>query len=186
MTDGGSQPVTVLFVCTANRIRSPFAAAVARRTAAEEGLGLRIDSAGLDPGGLPAMDRMVEVASGYGIDLSDHVSRQVSHQLINASDLVVAMTGSHVMDLGGAFAEARPRTVTLREAATWVTTTGAPGWEPHIVRNWAREVTRRPLAALLDGEVDVADPVGRPRRVHRRTAAEIVELVEQLFSNHST
>lgn len=131
------------------------------------------------------MDRMVEVASGYGIDLSDHVSRQVSHQLIDASDLVVAMTGSHVMDLAAAFPDAKARTITLREAAAAASTTGAPLWEPARLRGWAAGMTRRPLSTLLGGEVDIADPVGRPRRVHRRTAAEIVELVEQLCSNHS-
>lgn len=177
-------PVSVLFVCTANRIRSPFAAAVARRTAAEEGLGLRIESAGLDPGGIPAMDRMVEVASGYGVDLSDHMSREVTDELIDATDLVVAMTGSHVIDLAGTFPEAQARTVTLREAASAVTTIGAPEWEPNAVRRWAAKVTQRPLATLLGGEVDIADPVGRSRRVHKRTAAEIIEHLEQLLVPH--
>lgn len=182
-TAGGG---SILFVCTANRIRSPFAAAVARRIVAEHELSLTVSSAGLDPGGLAAMDQMVGVAERFDIDLSGHESRQVTRELVDASDLVIAMTGAHVIDLAGAHPDAVNRVATLREAAAAASAElGPPRWKPPAMRAWAARVTQRPLEVLLGGEVDVADPVGRSKRIHRRTATLINELTEQFLVPHT-
>ena len=49
--------------------------------------------------------------------------------------------------------------------------TGAPDWKagtPEQVYDWASEVSQRPIAVLLSGSMDVADPVGRATRFYRR------------------
>lgn len=179
--NSGTATGSMLFVCTANRIRSPFAAAFASRVAAENNLALVASSAGLDEGGLPAMDQIVSVATRWDIDLRDHQSRQVTAGLIDNSDLVITMTGSHVVDLAATYPEALPRLVTLREAAQVAWETGAPQWDSAAMRDWGAQIAQRPLDVLLGGAVDVVDPVGSPRRVYKRTAGLIVDLVEQLL-----
>lgn len=177
-----TEPASILFICTANRIRSPFAAAVARSLITENGLPLMVSSAGLDQGGLPAMEPMVKVASRWGIDLRDHVSRQLTAELIANSDLMVTMTGAHVVELAGEYPEGLSRLVTLREAAAATQLNGSPGWTAAATQAWVAQVAQRPLDVLLSGNVDVADPVGSPKRVYKRTAGIIAELVEQLLA----
>jgi len=89
--------VSVLFVCTGNTCRSPFAEAVARR----EGHG-DAESAGL---GAYAGDRSPEdaivVARELGYDLSSHRARRLTEEMLERADVVVGMTAAHVAALGG-------------------------------------------------------------------------------------
>lgn len=71
------RPVGVLFVCYANIVRSPLAAAVFTRLAEARGLAsrFRVDSAGIGAdAGNPAHPGSVRVAAEHGIDLA-HKSR---------------------------------------------------------------------------------------------------------------
>jgi protein-tyrosine-phosphatase len=81
----------VLFVCTGNTCRSPFAAAVARRE------GLEAESAGLSAfeGSTPPEDA-VAVAAEYGVDLGAHRAQRLTPALLDEADVVVAMTGDHL------------------------------------------------------------------------------------------
>lgn len=175
------QPVHVLFVCTANRIRSPFAAAVANRMARDSGIPVVADSAGFGAAGLPAMDQMIRAAERFDIDLTDHLSRQLDATILESSHLVLTMTGRHVLDVGDIDSSALGRTLMLREAADGALRVGTPQWNAPAVRRWSAELTARPIDVLLRGELDVPDPVGRSQRVHRRTASEITDLVSTLL-----
>lgn len=172
-----------LFVCTANRVRSPLAAAVARRHLQRLGIDAQVRSAGFLQSGLAADTEMVAVADKLGLDLRDHLSTSLDVELLEGSDVIVAMTGEHVLDLVGISPDCRPRTLTLREWAA-ASEAGHPvrGWERAELRRWAAEVTERSLGLLLSGELDVADPVGRPRRHYRRTATEIEALLATAFA----
>jgi protein-tyrosine-phosphatase len=89
--------VRVLFVCTGNTCRSPFAEAVARR----EG-HVDAESAGLDAyaGDRPPEDA-VAVARELGYDLSSHRARPLTEDMLERSDVVVGMTAAHVAAIGG-------------------------------------------------------------------------------------
>ena len=173
--------VRMLFVCSANRIRSPYAAAVASEFAVAQGLPVVATSAGFGPEGLPAMNHMVAVARKEGIDLGGHRSRRLTGTLLGDSDLILTMTGQHVLDLADIDRGALGRALTIREAATAAMGEGAPSWNAQEVRNWAATAADRPLDGLLSGFTDVDDPVGASRRVHRRTATELRELLGRLF-----
>jgi protein-tyrosine phosphatase len=80
----------VLFVCTGNICRSPFAAAVGRRE------GLDASSAGTDVVLDCATEDGIAVAGEFGIDLRSHRSRQLTDELRGEADLVVTMR-----ELGG-------------------------------------------------------------------------------------
>ena len=99
---------SVLFVCTANRFRSPLAAGIFRQALAEQekektspwNIGRANDweagSAGtLAVSGLPALPHVVAAAKQLGIDLASHYSRQVSEELLSRYDLVLVVQESH-------------------------------------------------------------------------------------------
>jgi protein-tyrosine phosphatase len=89
---------SILFVCTANRFRSPLAAAILRKTLEEMGIAAswRIASAGTwaEPG-QPVMPGISEAAQRFGIDLSGHRSARVNSRLLSKYDLIVVMQGGH-------------------------------------------------------------------------------------------
>lgn len=97
----------LLFVCTGNTCRSPMAAAIARRVAAERGLpDVEIASAGT--GAVPgsgASDGAVLVVMEHGGDLAEHRARALTRELVTWADLVLVMGDRHlarVEELGGA------------------------------------------------------------------------------------
>ena len=88
----------VLFVCTGNICRSPFAEGLARRAAAARGLdGLEFASAGTFAQPRVPEDAVV-AARAYGVDLDEFVPRQLTPELVAEADAVVAMAPHHLDD----------------------------------------------------------------------------------------
>jgi protein-tyrosine phosphatase len=84
---------SVLFVCKGNICRSPFAAAVARRSAAAVRLrDLEIASAGLRvPHSIASPEDAVAAAGRCGIDMSGHRSAPLTPEMLGRFDLIVVM-----------------------------------------------------------------------------------------------
>jgi protein-tyrosine-phosphatase len=88
----------ILFVCTGNTCRSPFAEAVARREAQVD-----VESAGLTAyAGDQAPEDAIVVARELGYDLSAHRARPLTEEMLERSDVVVGMTAAHVAAVGRA------------------------------------------------------------------------------------
>ena len=140
---------SVLFVCTANRIRSPFAAALFRRkleTRGEDLASWRIESAGTwTEEGLPVWPPLLEIARRWNLDLSGHRSRPVSWALLRRFDLILVMESGHKEALRVEFPAAAERIFLLSEMA------GPP--------------------------FDVRDPVGRSRRTLEDTCILLDDLL---------
>jgi protein-tyrosine phosphatase len=171
------RPVRILFVCTANRVRSPLAEVVLRAHAERMALPVEARSAGELEDGLPASDEMVWAAKRLGHDLSGHLSTRLTDELVRWPDLIVTMTGMQVVDLVGVAVDLMPRTITLREWAQASDEHPLSDWTPQGVTDWVAPLTQRSINDLLSGQHDVEDPIGRPRRHFRRTAREIHELL---------
>lgn len=88
---------SILFVCTANRFRSPLAAAFLRKYLEERGIAAswHVSSAGTwAMPGLPVMPGIAEAARSFGIDLSNHQSVRVNRHILSRFDLILVMQAS--------------------------------------------------------------------------------------------
>ena len=118
--------VRVCFVCTGNTCRSPMAAAVANAVAKKYEKTLREKnlptieaiSAGLyandgDPISLHARDalEMADIPPVKGMDYREHVAHTVNKSDVQASDLIIGLSGGHCMELMMRFPEAAQKIV---------------------------------------------------------------------------
>jgi protein-tyrosine-phosphatase len=88
----------VLFVCTGNTCRSPMAEAITRKLAVERGLTeLEVGSAGTSAWeSAPASDGGLLVAMERGMDLSEHRAQNLTRELVQSTDLILAMGPHHL------------------------------------------------------------------------------------------
>ncbi len=95
----------VLFVCTANICRSPMATAIFNTLAAEAKLPYRAESAGVMAlEGSPMAPDAIRVLGEIGVPVGgDHRARQVSREMIEGSDLVLAMSPRHIEEMSRFF-----------------------------------------------------------------------------------
>lgn len=145
--------LNVLLVCTGNTCRSPMAAAILTKLAADsldlapeevEAHGLRVLSAGaFATPGAPASAQAVEVIQRYDMDLSDHRTRPLDADLIRQADHILTMTQTH-----------RRRVLELVPTA-------------------------EPRCRLLAGDHDIEDPIGGSVAVYAACAEQIESALKQ-------
>lgn len=145
--------VNILFVCTGNTCRSPMAAAIFRKMAAERldcpeselsNRGVIIQSSGTyGGGGGRASEAAIEVCRRRGIDIGDHRSRGLSLELVNPADHIFTMSRQHL--------------ATVRSLA--------PGAELKT--------------ALLDPDGDIEDPIGGTTEDYEHAARTITAALER-------
>jgi protein-tyrosine phosphatase len=110
----------ILFVCTANRFRSPIAAACAERKLQAAGLAgsWTVASAGTwTVAGLPSHPRAQLAATTLGLDLSAHRTREVDTALLASANLIVVMEQGHKEALECEFPTCRGRICLLGKLA---------------------------------------------------------------------
>ena len=111
----------ILFVCTGNICRSPFAQGLFTKIVAQKGLkGVTANSAGLLA--LPdneATHLAQRVAAEYGVDLAEHKAKPVTKGLVAWSDLILVMEKSQEVALMSAFPELEGRVLLLRHFARY-------------------------------------------------------------------
>jgi protein-tyrosine phosphatase len=172
----------ILVICTANRCRSPMAGALLRRAFDDAGSEAHIETAGLLEGGHPAPEGVHVALARDGIDVSAHVSRAVSPELISRAGLVVTMERSHVREVVVRDRSAWPRTFTIKELVRRGERIG-PRRPDETLAAWVADVHRgRRRDELLgaDETDNLADPMGGPQRAFDRTAEELEVLARRI------
>ncbi|GAB1472135.1 hypothetical protein MASR2M66_30130 [Chloroflexota bacterium] len=110
---------SVLFVCTANRFRSPLAAAWFQRCLEQEaGIGdWVVGSAGTWAESFqPAIPPAKWMADHFGVHLESHRSIGISRELISRYDLILVMENSHQEALLVEFPELHDKLFLLTKA----------------------------------------------------------------------
>ena len=143
---------SVLFICTANICRSPMAEAIFNALASDRGLDLRARSAGVralrdEPIAPNAGAALEEI----GIYLEGHRARQVSEEMLEEADLVLAMSPRHVAELRRVFGDS---------------------FEAHTLPNYVDS---------LSGDEGIADPYGSTITAYRASVRQVFEYVELLL-----
>jgi protein-tyrosine-phosphatase/predicted ATP-grasp superfamily ATP-dependent carboligase len=104
------RPKKIVFLCYGNICRSPLAAKLAEQRLS----GIAIESVGFhEPVGRSCPEKMLRIASAFGVDLSQHRSARLTRQQVLAADLVVAMDLENMKRLRDECPEALSRTTLL-------------------------------------------------------------------------
>jgi protein-tyrosine-phosphatase len=146
----------ILVVCTANICRSPMAAALLRHALAAQPDPLRsldVISAGVAArSGEPVTDHSVTTLKKVGIDISNHLSRPLTQELLNNALVVLCMTESH--------------------RASIASTASPPPKNLWLFRQFMPP----------GSDLEIPDPYGSPLRVYNTCRDEIVEAIPSLIA----
>lgn len=169
-------------MCTGNICRSPMAEAFLRHRLEGRRVDVHVGSAGLRLVGEPASANGVDVLAERGLDLSAHRSRILDREMLEGTDLALAMSREHLREAVLALPDMWPRAFTLKELVRRGELIGprAPG---ESIDAWlSRAHAGRNRTDLLGAspDDDVEDPIGLSRSEYEKTADELSGLVDRL------
>lgn len=111
----------ILFVCSANRCRSPMAEAIFKQMVTDnlELSKMEIKSAGtfFRKDSAPAMEHAVTVMTERGIDISSHQAQTITSKLVDWADLILTMTTAHRQHVKAKFVGAEGKVHLITEYA---------------------------------------------------------------------
>jgi protein-tyrosine-phosphatase len=146
----------VLFLCTGNTCRSPLAEGILKKMLKEKNLSpLEVQSAGIQTlDGMPSSLFAGEVAKNWGIDLVSHRSQKLTEELLEKTDLVLALAPEHYHYVKSNFRKHLPKVYLLKSF---------------------------PQKKSLEKELGVPDPIGGTIQEYNEVLLEIEEEIKRIF-----
>jgi protein-tyrosine phosphatase len=172
----------LLFVCTANIVRSPIAAALLETQLHDVGVDALVESAGLREAAPLIDDAAVLALQEHGVDLRSHHSRHLSAAMVQPATLILGFEREHVREAVLRDPSVWPRTFTLKEIVRRGEAAGARQ-SGETIEDWiARAHADRTRHDLLGADPidDVADPYGGAPGDYEDAAEEIDDLIGRL------
>lgn len=111
----------ILFLCTGNTCRSSMAEGMFKNLIKKHNMEdkFNVSSAGTAVNmPLPASDNAISALKDFELDLTNHMSRMITREMLEESDLVLAMTEAHKNYVLKLMPEAKGKVFTLIEYAT--------------------------------------------------------------------
>ena len=180
-------PFRILTVCTGNICRSPMAERLLQAGFDSQAPGeFEVSSAGTGAlVGHAIEPHVAGFVNVFGGDASGFVSRQLTPEILQGQDLVLALTREHrskVMELAPGLLR---RTFTLRELARLLPAVDADPQLPAAER-WREALSRtlrlRTAHPAGPGEDDVVDPYRRDDAVYQQMVRELTPAVKELLA----
>lgn len=159
-----------------------MAAALLGAKLAARGIDADVRSAGMLEGGRPAWPEAAATMTERGLDLTEHVSHEMTVPIVRDADLVLGMTREHAREAIALEPAAYTRVFTLKELVR-VGERRPRALQP--LDTWLAEAAdQREVEDLLGANPadDVEDPIGGPLEAFRATATELNGLLDRLVA----
>ena len=156
---------SILFVCTANRFRSPIAAIYFARNIVKLGddQDIRVSSAGTwTDEGQPATIDAISEARKYALNLSMHKSRPITEDILSRADLILVMENNHKEAILQEFPFCSERLYLLAEVATG---SQADVPDPYASEETPAVITQE-IISLIDQGYDQIVQLARSQSIH--------------------
>jgi protein-tyrosine phosphatase len=179
--------VRLLYVCTGNLCRSPYAEIRTRALLGSRADGVEVSSAGTRAEvGAPVDEPTARVLAEKGLSPDEHRARRLVAEHVEGADWVLTMTSDHRSAVLELVPTALRRTFTLAEAMTLATMLEPQQAAGSTADRMAALVPRLAAARARPprphpGFPDVVDPIGRSIAVHRQAAAAIDDALDVLL-----
>lgn len=141
---------SILFLCTANRFRSPLAARYFLREVMRhrDDDVIQVSSAGTwTAPGQPPVSKAVKLGKIYDLDLNDHKSTMISEEILEQADLILVMENGHKEAITHEFPDSAERVLLLTEAVEELTV-DIP--DPYNSKRANAEDIAREIFSLID------------------------------------
>jgi protein-tyrosine phosphatase len=158
-----------------------MAEALMRHRGGRSGSSLEVASAGFQTEGEAPPPDTIKVMARRGIDVSDHRSRMVTPADLQAADLVVGMTRTHVWDAALLEPTALTRSFVFGELVRLNESIGRRQ-SGESIGDWIGRLNGARSHGIVGStqSEEIPDPYGRRTRAHERAAREIEKLELEL------